>query len=238
MLLEDPPSPTASRTLTLVAKAVQSLANLVEFGTKVRWKIHILLPLSVEYRSRSSFLIFWIVDTGAIYGGCEPFHQEQQGQNDYVSGWAWGRSFILTQTENKSHFLSLLLFVTESFPVICLHTIFFLNNFDPQIILQTKVQTCTFVLMCRMFLSYLTLQSTLRQTCRGTWLHCISCVSATPTSCAPSATNVESNRCPHFCLISFGGLQCLMQPFKNVECAHVGVDCYTNLVEHVYMYIM
>ncbi|XP_063066091.1 ras GTPase-activating protein 1 [Engraulis encrasicolus] len=33
-IITDPPSPTASRTLTLVAKAVQSLANLVEFGTK------------------------------------------------------------------------------------------------------------------------------------------------------------------------------------------------------------
>ncbi|XP_041915431.1 ras GTPase-activating protein 1 [Alosa sapidissima] len=33
-IITDPPSPTASRTLTLVAKAVQNLANLVEFGTK------------------------------------------------------------------------------------------------------------------------------------------------------------------------------------------------------------
>lgn len=31
----DPPSSTASRTLTLVAKSVQNLANLVEFGAKV-----------------------------------------------------------------------------------------------------------------------------------------------------------------------------------------------------------
>jgi len=34
----DPPSPIASRTLTLVAKAVQNLANLVEFGAKVNTK--------------------------------------------------------------------------------------------------------------------------------------------------------------------------------------------------------
>lgn len=34
----DPPSPIASRTLTLVAKAVQNLANLVEFGAKVKNK--------------------------------------------------------------------------------------------------------------------------------------------------------------------------------------------------------
>ncbi|XP_030623344.1 ras GTPase-activating protein 1 [Chanos chanos] len=33
-IIADPPSPTASRTLTLVAKAVQNLANLVEFGAK------------------------------------------------------------------------------------------------------------------------------------------------------------------------------------------------------------
>lgn len=31
----DSPSPTAARTLTLVAKSVQNLANLVEFGAKV-----------------------------------------------------------------------------------------------------------------------------------------------------------------------------------------------------------
>lgn len=34
-LLADPPSSTAGRTLTLVAKSVQNLANLVEFGAKV-----------------------------------------------------------------------------------------------------------------------------------------------------------------------------------------------------------
>uniref|UniRef100_A0AAY4BF87 Ras GTPase-activating protein 1 n=1 Tax=Denticeps clupeoides TaxID=299321 RepID=A0AAY4BF87_9TELE len=33
-IITDPPSQTASRTLTLVAKAVQNLANLVEFGAK------------------------------------------------------------------------------------------------------------------------------------------------------------------------------------------------------------
>lgn len=31
----DPPSSAAGRTLTLVAKSVQNLANLVEFGAKV-----------------------------------------------------------------------------------------------------------------------------------------------------------------------------------------------------------
>ncbi|XP_028660551.1 ras GTPase-activating protein 1 [Erpetoichthys calabaricus] len=33
-IISDPPSPTAARTLTLIAKAVQNLANLVEFGAK------------------------------------------------------------------------------------------------------------------------------------------------------------------------------------------------------------
>ncbi|MFT7817704.1 ras GTPase-activating protein 1-like [Arapaima gigas] len=33
-IITDPPSPTAARTLTLVAKSVQNLANLVEFGAK------------------------------------------------------------------------------------------------------------------------------------------------------------------------------------------------------------
>ncbi|XP_005803569.2 ras GTPase-activating protein 1 [Xiphophorus maculatus] len=33
-IIADPPSPTAARTLTLVAKSVQNLANLVEFGAK------------------------------------------------------------------------------------------------------------------------------------------------------------------------------------------------------------
>ncbi|XP_060763081.1 ras GTPase-activating protein 1 isoform X2 [Neoarius graeffei] len=33
-IISDPPSPTAVRTLTLVAKSVQNLANLVEFGAK------------------------------------------------------------------------------------------------------------------------------------------------------------------------------------------------------------
>ncbi len=32
----DPPSSAAGRTLTLVAKSVQNLANLVEFGAKVQ----------------------------------------------------------------------------------------------------------------------------------------------------------------------------------------------------------
>lgn len=35
VFLPDSPSPTAARTLTLVAKSVQNLANLVEFGAKV-----------------------------------------------------------------------------------------------------------------------------------------------------------------------------------------------------------
>lgn len=34
--LLDSPSPIAARTLTLVAKSVQNLANLVEFGAKVK----------------------------------------------------------------------------------------------------------------------------------------------------------------------------------------------------------
>ena len=34
--LIDSPSPIAARTLTLVAKSVQNLANLVEFGAKVK----------------------------------------------------------------------------------------------------------------------------------------------------------------------------------------------------------
>lgn len=39
--LPDSPSPTAARTLTLVAKSVQNLANLVEFGAKVNIILHI-----------------------------------------------------------------------------------------------------------------------------------------------------------------------------------------------------
>lgn len=38
-VLSDSPSPTAARTLTLVAKSVQNLANLVEFGAKVNTNI-------------------------------------------------------------------------------------------------------------------------------------------------------------------------------------------------------
>lgn len=38
--LPDSPSPTAARTLTLVAKSVQNLANLVEFGAKVNIIVH------------------------------------------------------------------------------------------------------------------------------------------------------------------------------------------------------
>lgn len=38
--LPDSPSPTAARTLTLVAKSVQNLANLVEFGAKVNIVLH------------------------------------------------------------------------------------------------------------------------------------------------------------------------------------------------------
>lgn len=34
--LTDSPSPIAARTLILVAKSVQNLANLVEFGAKVK----------------------------------------------------------------------------------------------------------------------------------------------------------------------------------------------------------
>lgn len=42
-LLVDPPSSAAGRTLTLVAKSVQNLANLVEFGAKVQitWTVHV-----------------------------------------------------------------------------------------------------------------------------------------------------------------------------------------------------
>lgn len=43
-LLVDPPSSAAGRTLTLVAKSVQNLANLVEFGAKVQitWTVHVV----------------------------------------------------------------------------------------------------------------------------------------------------------------------------------------------------
>ena len=37
--ITESPSETASRTLKLLAKALQNLANLVEFGTKVSWKL-------------------------------------------------------------------------------------------------------------------------------------------------------------------------------------------------------
>jgi len=40
LFLPDSPSPTAARTLTLVAKSVQNLANLVEFGAKVNIILH------------------------------------------------------------------------------------------------------------------------------------------------------------------------------------------------------
>ncbi|KAF2976918.1 hypothetical protein EK904_010967 [Melospiza melodia maxima] len=39
-IISDSPSPTAARTLTLVAKSVQNLANLVEFGAKVNIILH------------------------------------------------------------------------------------------------------------------------------------------------------------------------------------------------------
>lgn len=49
--LPDSPSPTAARTLTLVAKSVQNLANLVEFGAKVNVILHIENHLELCFRT-------------------------------------------------------------------------------------------------------------------------------------------------------------------------------------------
>lgn len=58
-LLVDPPSSAAGRTLTLVAKSVQNLANLVEFGAKVQitWTVHVVdIPFAVSAVSDESVL--------------------------------------------------------------------------------------------------------------------------------------------------------------------------------------
>lgn len=58
-LLVDPPSSAAGRTLTLVAKSVQNLANLVEFGAKVQitWTVHVVdIPFVVSAVSDESVL--------------------------------------------------------------------------------------------------------------------------------------------------------------------------------------
>ena len=54
----DPPSSIAGRTLTLVAKSVQNLANLVEFGAKVEPAFHpnplIGFPNAQSYNNQQS----------------------------------------------------------------------------------------------------------------------------------------------------------------------------------------
>lgn len=100
-LLADPPSSAAGRTLTLVAKSVQNLANLVEFGAKV-WIMYLKQLHEIEilfwqcgYTSEEYLIhlfnkCFFYPQTGTLYGGCEPFHQKQQTQDDHVSGWVGG----------------------------------------------------------------------------------------------------------------------------------------------------
>uniref|UniRef100_A0A8C7XMU9 RAS p21 protein activator (GTPase activating protein) 1a n=1 Tax=Oryzias sinensis TaxID=183150 RepID=A0A8C7XMU9_9TELE len=49
-IIDDPPSSTAARTLTLVAKSVQNLANLVEFGLKEPYLVNVPeLPETTEH---------------------------------------------------------------------------------------------------------------------------------------------------------------------------------------------
>lgn len=54
-LCADPPSSAAGRTLTLVAKSVQNLANLVEFGAKVRFLKKNCFHWDILQRERTIF---------------------------------------------------------------------------------------------------------------------------------------------------------------------------------------
>lgn len=62
--LPDSPSPTAARTLTLVAKSVQNLANLVEFGAKVNIIVH--TEYNLELRFQYTFRMF-------LFSACKKF---------------------------------------------------------------------------------------------------------------------------------------------------------------------
>lgn len=48
--LTDSPSPIAARTLILVAKSVQNLANLVEFGAKVKTFWYFKMSQGMKHR--------------------------------------------------------------------------------------------------------------------------------------------------------------------------------------------
>lgn len=131
--LADPPSSAAGRTLTLVAKSVQNLANLVEFGAKV-W-------MMCRHSSVKSFALvccthckLWVCPhTGAIYGGRKPLHQKQQTQDDHVSGWIGGELNILCLLIKPSE-------VSYSLAII-LHCLcrMFLTSLKPQ---STLGRTC------------------------------------------------------------------------------------------------
>jgi len=54
--MADPPSPAATRSLVMIAKCLQNLANLVEFGSKepfmeVKMKLSLKLPFKMVKNS-------------------------------------------------------------------------------------------------------------------------------------------------------------------------------------------
>lgn len=89
------PSSCAARTLTLVAKCLQNLANLVEFGTKVSSASQCLEYL-VCFADRAVFDSFV---TGIIHDASKSVHFEKQGKNDNFSGRVGGKSKEKTEYE-------------------------------------------------------------------------------------------------------------------------------------------
>lgn len=79
-LVSETPHQMATRTLIMVAKCLQNLANLVEFGGKVR--------LLFQCQEHICNQFYHFAPTGTVHGGSQSIYTEKQGEDDSLSGSA------------------------------------------------------------------------------------------------------------------------------------------------------